>query len=301
MKKIYVEFFEFDGNNLERIFRLLLLQEKCLTYHEEMLAKFASEIGARETTNFYMHIYDITSVPLVFLLNDEITASLKDRGTLPQLIDKIKEKIIDGEPLRRSLHGLEDIFRWQADHLIGSSFLDFIVNVYSAFEQWLSKVYEFIAEKDIVSERRRRLEALVLDYCAIQKDDDRESVNKKKELLTKMMERCQPNIQGSNKIDLVIKKIKGIEYCRDIEADARLISFFRTKRNTVHNGGYNYHGREKKFEIEGEILYIKSDSACYDTNWCATIRLCFELVEIYHSMIKALEKSCFVELDMCFL
>lgn len=279
---------KYDVNNSKRIYNLLVLKGKCLRYSNEHVALTCSIIDLPayfKATNFFSGISDAIDNLLFFFLNDEVSASLDNRGPLGDIMtyaldNHAKEQ--DASSLRLAIPDTQELFRDRTDFMIGSNFLDFTVSSFSVFEKWVSNLYVEIRDrKPSKNKKSKELEKLINRY--------NESDNSERQtIIKKIMDSCSSYVSSSEKIEFSISMLTN-DYERDVKRDRDIIRLYRSQRNTIHNLGVHNHKSIEPISIQGIELGLKEGLPSFTEDFNSDIYICDELVEIYRAMIRDLK------------
>lgn len=254
----------FDENNVGRIKALMKIKGHALAW----------DIGI--TNTFFSHFSNVVDVPLLYIMNDELSDFLNNRGPIEKLLEECRA--CEDDEVTASVDDMKDLFINRADFLIGSLLLDFYVNAFSTFEKWMCSAYDFIkAQYPSSDSRRKKLIKYIEKYVAVKDDEDA-----KNDLLLKIMNKCSSYISSMDKIKYVIKKID--EKCDDYrsrEQDIELIEFLSRVRNTVHTGGYNLTENSYSIIYSGEKYTLNSGEVFISNDHSKSILLWNRIIEIY--------------------
>jgi len=276
--QMYEQITSFDKNNKERIYNLLVLKGEALLKGNTLRLKQGIKDG-EECSNFFTAISDQIDIIIIYFINDEISASLHERGPLIKLLDELiieHSKNEDLEKLKISKNDLPNLFSNKTDFVIGSSFLDFKVNTFSAFELYVSDIYEELILKNPRSNKKeQKLIKLIEKYAKAECDD-------KKSSLLKQIKNISFYISSSEKIDYVLSRCKGMEV--QINEIREFVSFYRNQRNTVHNLGINK-GKSQSVTVDGIEINMEKNKPSYTSSHNSAIFACRKLMNIYEKML----------------
>lgn len=279
---------KYDVNNSKRIYNLLVLKGKCLKYSNEHTALACSVIDLPEffsSTNFFSSMSDSIDISLFFFLNDEVSASLDNRGPLGDIMACALEehgKEQDASSLRLAVSDTQELFRDRTDFMIGSSFLDFTVSSFSVFEKWVCNLYGEVRErKPTKNKKLKELDKLISRY-------NETDVSERSVIAQKIMDSCSSYISSSEKIEFSMSMLTD-GYERDAKRDRDIINLYRSKRNTIHNLGVHAHKSIGPINIQGIELGLKEGMPSFTKDFNSSIYMCDELVEIYRAMIRDLK------------
>ena len=279
---------KYDINNSKRIYNLIVLKGKCLKYSNEhtqlIISKFETPPIFKET-NFFIGISDVIDNLLFFFLNDEVSASLENRGPLGDIIACSIEdhgNINDAAALTLAIPDIQDLFSNRTDFMIGSNFLDFTVSSYSVFEKWISDIYEELRErKPSKNKKANELRRLISQY---NKSDELE----KEIVIKKIMDNCSSYVSGSEKIEFSMSMLTN-SYERDIKRDREIIRLYRSQRNTIHNLGIHTKQSIAPININGIDISLNEGHPFTPNDFNSNIYICDELIEIYRAIINNLK------------
>lgn len=285
----------FDKNQKDRIKNILLLNGFCEINHEILIENYDLDKG--EIISFFSSIVDIANLVLTWEINDEITASLYNRGPINELIgeivhdlnqdlDKIKNVgLLNGcliavsNMREKTFHGL------YTDALKGSLFLDFIVSTYSAFEYWMCKIYDDLFDvEEILNSRKKKIVKRFLGNSI--------NINEcqKKELADQIVKEYCSHIPSRIKIDKVIlearkKQKKDPDLIEITNRDLELVTFYGCLRNSIHNLGVH----SKTIDISFYDVKIEKGKASYFSDHSDNVRLCNDLCKLYCKILNNLD------------
>jgi hypothetical protein len=284
---------KYDMNNGKRIYNLMVLKGKCLKYSHELMLESCSRFDFPSEflgSNFFIAMSDAIDNLLFFFLNDEVSASLENRGPLGDILDcSINEHraVGDFEYILYSYKDIQELFNNRTDFIIGSYFLDFTVSSFSVFEKWVCKAYEEVRKrKPSKSGKVKNLKKLLNQYNNTNESQESE----REEILQKIMNSCSTYVSSAEKIDFVISMLSE-HYSRCKVRDREIIKMYRSKRNTIHNLGIHDHESLEPINIRGIDIMLLQGNPSYTEDYNSNIYICDELVEIYKAMIDNLELS----------
>ncbi|MDH1379648.1 hypothetical protein N5J07_09325 [Comamonas aquatica] len=266
---------DYDKNSKNRIYNLLVLKGESLIKANSL----AISQGIKEEgySNFYSVISDQIDLLLSYYINDEITASLRDRGGLEGLIEEAINDYYEEEHYKRiefAKGDLKNLFKWKTDFLVSSSLLDFKVSTYSAFEFYVEKLYEKLI---LIHPRSNKEEVLI----SLIKNHPPNSSDEKIHDLVNKIKKISFYVSGSEKINYVISKSK---LSKEEKKEAReFVSFYGSQRNTIHNLGI-HKGESKSMTVEGIDITLNEGHACFTDNHNSTFFACRKLMDIYEKI-----------------
>lgn len=280
----------FDRNSLDRIYNLLAVKGNCHKYHDELI-NLVSKDGRFDATapcaTFYSAMSDVIDIFIVSFLNEEVSASREDREPLRDIIENIKHmyKTTDNEfYLALAIRDCVDLFSNRIDFYISSSFIDFSVNTYSAFESWVCNLYSNLKqergpsgrkEKEVERIIRRNIESNQVESAAIEKT------------AKEITERLLSYLPSAAQIDFIMSSIE-TKYGRNFKHDKKAIDFCRAMRNSIHNLGI-HRGKSSQHEgKEGTSILLSNEQPVYSEKYVENIKLCDNLLDIYGAIISAI-------------
>jgi hypothetical protein len=272
---MYEQTFDFDKNNKNLIYNLMVLKGEALIKGHFLAMKQGITAGD-EYSNFFTAIANQIDTLLIYFINDEITASLHDRGLLSKLLDELINENYKEEDYKRlefAKNDLSDLFANRTDFMIGSNFLDFKVNTFSVFECYIDKLYE---ELILVTPRSNKKEQDLVKL--IEKYNNENDPDKRLSIINKI-KNISFYVSSSEKIDIVLSK------CEDLESkDREFITYYRSQRNTVHNLGV-HKGKSQSVTVEGIEIKLEKDMPSFTSNRNSAIFACRKLMDIYESAL----------------
>lgn len=281
---------DFDKNSMDRIYNLLVLKGKCLNYNRILIssASDSHHIDAQTPlSTFFSSMSDVIDIFIINFINEEVSASRQEREPLCAIIDHIKCmcKTTDHEwYLAISTRDCIDLFSKRIDFYIGSSFVDFSVSTYSAFEFWVCKLYSDLKrEKGSSGSKVRSIKKIIEENIGMGRIESTAIEQAATEIVGKYMS----YISGSEKIDFVMSCAKQ-NYRRDIKHDSETIYFCRNMRNSIHNLGTH---EGNNITIDGGDYgkaSLSTGNPAYCENFSINISLCADIVEIYNEIISSI-------------
>lgn len=275
----------FDDNNIDRLQALASLKRRCL--HWEYMAK-----GLMLGSTFFSDLSDEIDIPLLFIMNDELTNS-NHRSGISQLIESFVSEnkyynyieISNGDNNTDLL--LEDLrkcFVSDADDLLHRVLTRFFINAFSVFEFWVCKTYESVKLANPTGSKRLiKLEKRLCIYVGLINEGKLEEAEKLKNLIFKD---TNSYISSREKIDFIISKISYTGLSDEkLKKDAiDLIHFLFPLRNTIHNIGVNKSGKDFKLEINNTVVYLENDCAPKYEHYAKFIDSFHLLIDFYSDL-----------------
>jgi HTH-type transcriptional regulator/antitoxin MqsA len=279
LDQIYEKKFDFDPNQVDRIFSLLILKDRCLRHDTSLRLHF----GCLEPAfTFFGGIAVAVDSIMVAQINDEVAACMDDRGPTKLLLQLAidKAKSFDFEVPALALDDMQSLFRGRADLMIGSCFLDFLVGTYSVFEMFIGQVYDSLRLKHPRSNgKKKRVEGLIRKYVEATTDE-------KESFLDDIIKAGGDHVSGREKIEFVMSKLPA-SYSRDLARDRELIKFYSSARNTVHNLGKSSSSTSLKISLPDGEISLPAGGRLQTSDFSNIVKLCSEIVEIYFAICTA--------------
>ena len=291
----------FNTINKDKIGALLNLKDKCYFYEMELFNQYFcinnNNWNFIYYDSFFSLVRDVTDLSLFFIINEEISNSIKRKPFEDLFSDIILNKhykneiFINGKKielfsnkLKHTYIELQDLFVWKYNEILNSQLYDFSISIFSAFENWISSLYKDLGnpnEKSLLECKKKKIEKLIQQY-------NKPTTNNKDEILAKMMKQ-NSYISFPDKLNSIFRIVDKNEYekNRDIKKDKEIITFLRVSRNTVHNSGIH----------EGENLSLESNGKKYElitgeprfSHHIDMILLYGELVDIYANILNSIK------------
>lgn len=275
---MYMKIKDFDKNNKERIYNLLVLKGEALIKANFLALNQGIKEG-EEYSNFFSTISNQIDMLVIYFINDEISASLKNRGPFPELIQDVlndHKKYEDFKKLEFAKKDLVDLFANRTDFIIGSNFLDFKVSSFSTFEYYIDKLYDELIIKYPRSNRNENNLVKLLDKYKMAEDDlDRINIIDK-------IKKISFYVSTAEKINYVFSKCA---FDNDkLNEYKDFINFYRAQRNTVHNLGI-HKGKTQSCIIDGIEKTLENGKPFYCDNFNSDISECKKLMDIYEDVL----------------
>lgn len=277
---MYEKVNSFDKNNKERIYNLLVLKGEALIKGHFLALKQGACEG-QNYSNFFTTISNQIDLLLVYFINDEISASLHERGPLSALRDELIADFYKDEDFKKLEFAKQDLFELfsaRTDFIIGSNFLDFKVNTFSTFEHYVDELYQELIQVEPRSNKKEIELVKLIEKYSSEKDEE-----KKKGMLEKI-KGVSFYVSSAEKISYVFSKCK-MEKQERSELRA-FLDYYRSQRNTVHNLGI-HKGQSKSIEVDGIEIKLDENNPSYTENHNSAIFACRKLMDIYEIMLLA--------------
>ncbi len=274
---MYEQVNKFDTNNKERIYNLLVLKGEALL-KGELLYMHQKVSNDKKYSNFFTAISDQIDTLLIYFINDEISASLYERGPFSSLIEEVKKdhySVRDFKCLEYAESDLPNLFANKTDFIIGSNFLDFKVNTFSVFEKYIDELCEkLLLSNPRSNKKEEKLIKLIESYSE-------SNSTLEKEVCLKKIKKISFYVSSAEKIEYVLSK-SGYQKLEMNKARA-FLKFYRNQRNTIHNLGV--HKGESESETVKDIeIRLDTGKPIYTKNHNSAIFSCRELMGIYERM-----------------
>lgn len=267
----------FDKNNVERIYNLLVLKGEALQKGHFLEWRKSRSAGCHYS-NFFTAMSDQIDSLLIYFINDEISASLEDRGPLVDIIIEAKRKHFISEHFKRLEYAEDDLkklFSERTDFMISSSIFDFKINTFSVFEKYVCDLYErLMCESKRSDKKEQRLVDLIGKYSESASEELKRSV-------LEDIKKISFYVSSAEKINYVLSKSKFSK--EDVKKFRIFIDFYRNHRNTIHNLGINK-GVRQSIEVEDIEIQLNENSPAYTANHNSAFFACRELMVIYEKM-----------------
>lgn len=278
-EKTYQQVAKFDRYQKDRILNLMLLKTNCIE-RDNALRNAYSFHGV--ASSFFTAIVGAADCLLFAQINEEATACLENGGPIGELLASVVEDArCSGIPLERIQFALEDmqsLFRDRGAYVHGSTYLDFIVTTYSAFEFYMAKIYDAIRLKHPSSgSKLKKLKKVIKKY--------NEAAEKDKDKILEDIAKINNYVSGREKIEFILSKLPERSQ-GDRVRDLLAVQFYSNTRNSIHNLGISGSqvnsqcslGERKLAHNVGEPLFTEDRSDI--------VRLCQELVNIYAYVVE---------------
>ncbi|MCG9625499.1 hypothetical protein L1D34_11670 [Vibrio mediterranei] len=219
--------------------------------------------------------------PLVqYFLNDEITASLHERGGIRDLkLEILRDHLNSGDrdKIDLAFHDIIDMYANRTDHMIGVNILGFVIDTYSSFEKFTCEIFDKIVDiEDYEKSKELKFKTLLGKY---EKEHDQD----KRTQLVDKMKKITFYISGAEKINYVISRLEVDKLEKTKIRD--FIDFYRNQRNTVHNLGV-HHGNNMKIDVDDIEISLNSGRGGYTKDYNALIFSCNKLMSTYERLLE---------------
>ena len=275
----YIEFpFEFDLIFEERI--------QMLFDFKIMIDKTIKKLSVNNRSYFLENLEIIVTQFLYYLVKEEITQSTRNQF-LEVLCQHMATKTENRYNDIKCFLLKKDIYRLSSEEfnsLFVAFLYDFIINVWSVFENGINELCEIFDEeikKTLNNNNCKKQLKFLKRYI---KDEEIMKILEEKE--DEYIKKFPKYISLFDKINFIFKKIKE-KYSREIKKDKEVLLFYSTLRNTIHNVGINKK-ETKKIEINGKKLEIKENSPAFFENYFDVLELIKEIFLIYIEIMRCL-------------
>ncbi|MEN3979061.1 hypothetical protein [Acinetobacter sp. CWB-B33] len=310
---IYYMVNPFDKNQKDRIKNFIKLNGICI-FHHNFLSQSIGLNEGESGKSFFSALVDISNVALTWHIFDEISASLENRGPLKELIEEVKSNVFNDEnfnmdlewPYALAFKDLEyrtfDPELMYTDFINSSLFQDFIVGTYSAFEHWMTKIYDHINNvSSVIDSRKMKVTKIISNKKNKIKDEEEKAVIERwleevqDQISDEIIKKFGNYVSASEKIDKVLSTARnkfkdkfqnnkdGIDQIEQTDID--LVKFYAAQRNSIHNLGKH----SKSLNISFYGVKINADEPSYFENKSDHINLCLDLAMIFIKVITILE------------
>ncbi|UBM25248.1 hypothetical protein K8374_23315 [Pseudomonas sp. p1(2021b)] len=298
--RVLMGFFDENHKKIISAFMALknkaVLLEKCTLRGDYTINK--NDLPFIRVRNYYTNLKDVCDLPIVFMINEELS-NMAARHYCPDLLLEIHDEKhltpfvqINGKPARLSdddfLSSVSDVRKLLSERINGmvsSLMLDFTVSAFSCFENWISKLYSGYAKK-LEAEYEESRRAKIVELLARHGEADSEDAKTK--CLEKILSVRSGYRSFPDKVNALFKMVDKKAYVRDINHDKEVIDFLGACRNTVHNSGV-YRGKPREVTCNGVTYALQTNKAWYNQSYPQAIALLGELTEIYSALIKSLD------------
>ncbi|WP_152986400.1 hypothetical protein [Aeromonas allosaccharophila] len=278
----------YDKNNSKRIYNLFVLKGKCLDYSEKHIESVCQSRDLPcifNRSDFFGDMSCAIDDLLLYFLNDEVSASLENRGPLGDIINQalnIHKKPEDAKLIELAFHDVQNLFMNRTDFMIGSYFLSFTVNSFSVFEKWVCNLYgEIKGRTPPTNKKENELIKLIQKYNSAKESE-------KENILNAIMKNCSSFVSSSEMIEFCLSRLTSA-YDRNKENDMSLVRLYRDKRNTIHNLGIHKKKSVSPINIKGINIELNEGMPSFTEDFNSNIYMCEELVEIYAAMLRDLK------------
>lgn len=278
---MYPQVNKFDKNNKEIIYNLLVLKGEALL-KGRILAAHQNISNGEEYGNFFTATSDQIDTLLVYFINDEISASLPERGPLRVLIEETTSDHYRDEHFKRLEYAKSDLpnlFANKTDFIIGSNLLDFKVNTFSVFEKYVEELYDkLLLSNPRSNKKEKKLIELIDKYSKGGNEEERASVLDKIKAISFY-------VSSAEKIEYVLSK-SGIQK-EQVDEARSFLKFYRSERNTIHNLGV-HRGERQSVTVSKIEIILDKDKPGYTENYNSAIFSCRKLMDTYEKMHTAI-------------
>ena len=274
---MYPQVNKFDTNNKERIYNLLVLKGEALL--KGQLLAMRQKIGnGEEYSNFFTAISDQIDILLIYFINDEISASLHERGPLSALIEEVTNDHYSDKDFKRLQYAkfdLPNLFANKTDFIIGSNLFDFIVNTFSAFETYVEKLYDkLLLGNPRSNKKEKKLIKLISKYSESSSEEEKASI-------LDNIKAISFYVSSAEKIEYVLSKSD--IHKEKIDETRSFLKFYRIQRNAIHNMGI-HRGERQSVTVRDIEIVLDKNKPSYTENYNSAIFSCHTLMDIYEEM-----------------
>jgi len=278
--RAYQQAREFGSIEKDRILNLMILKSRCLRQDDALRMELEFQGMAM---SFFGAIVGAVDCLMFSLINDEANDCLEDRGPVKDLLASIVHDAAASEfgpgQIQAAVDDMAALFRERTNFVVGSAYLDFVVSTFSAFEMFMSKVYEPLRARTPRSDGRlTRLEKMIAEYNAA-------SDEKKKSVLSRMSKEVPSDyVSGREKIEFVLsKQPKDWDRSKSLNT----VAFYANSRNSIHSLGRSKGGKDFRYDAGGLDLIHGAGAGLSTNDRSDIVRLCGELVDIYRDVVAA--------------
>lgn len=292
----------FDCNYKKIIAAFMALKNKAILLERHTLRGNyqinKNQLPFIEVRNYYANLRDVCDLPIVFIMNEEVSNQAA-RHLCPELLAEmlyerhLTQRVqVDGKPaalecedFEASLSDIRALLCDRINGMVGSLMLDFTVSAFSCFEHWITKLYDGYPEKlEAEYERRRRAKIAKL----LEQHRDAESDEDRSTCLNEILDVRGPFRSFPDKINALYKMVDKQKYGRDINHDKEIIRFLGACRNSVHNSGI-HRNKPTQITCNGITYLLETDRCWYNSSYPQSIALLGELTDIYSHLVRSLD------------
>lgn len=274
---MYSKVNSFDTNNKRIIYNLLVLKGEALL-KGQFLARHKNLNEGDGYSNFFTAISAQVDPLLIYFINDEISASLHERGPLRGLIKEVKnDHFIDEhfKYLQYAESDLQLVFSERTNFIIGSNILGFKVDTYSVFEKYIGNLYDNVLLSHPRSNKNElKLIKLIEKYSNCSSNEEKASTLEK-------IKKISFYVSSAEKIEYVLSH-SALQNEKEDEI-RKFLNFYRSQRNTIHNLGV-HSGEEQSITVRGIEIKLDKDMPGYTEDHNSAIFACHELMDIYETI-----------------
>lgn len=276
--RTYRQVQQFDRNQKDRILNLMQLKTKCLVLDNALRFSFSFH---GQASSFFTAISGAVDCLLFAQINEEATACLENGGPIGELLASVLSEAHDRKvPLQSiqvAMQDMESLFHDRGDFVLGSTYLDFIVSTYSAFEMYMAKVYNQLRLIHPSSGHRLKLlKKLITKYNKTPEEN--------KDQILGCIAKVSDFVSGREKIEFVLSK-QPKENQRDRTKDLATVRFYSNTRNSIHELGVSTSREDFLHSLEDRKLTHNKGNALFTEDRSDIVRLCGELVDIYADVV----------------
>ena len=276
--RTYRQVQQFDCNQKDRILNLMQLKTKCLVLDNALRFSFSFHNPA---SSFFTAISGAVDCLLCAQINEEATACLENGGPIGELLASVLSEAHDRkvplQSIQLAVQDMESLFHDRGDFVLGSTYLDFIVSTYSAFEMYMAKLYAQLRLIHPSSGRRLKLlKNLIAKYNKASEED--------KDQILGCIAKVSDFVSGREKIEFVLSK-QPKESQRDRTKDLAIVRFYSNTRNSIHQLGVSTSQDDFLQSVEDRKLTHNKGTPLFTEDRSDIVRLCGELVDIYADVV----------------
>ncbi|KHL70974.1 hypothetical protein SF06_03840 [Pseudomonas flexibilis] len=292
----------FDENHKKIIAAFMALKNKAILLEKHTLRGIyqinKNRLPFIELRNYYANLRDVCDLPIVFMMNEELSNTAARHLCGELLVEMLEERHltpgvqVDGKPValvhedfEATLSDIRALFSDRINGMVGSLMLDFTVSAFSCFEHWITKLYDGYAEKlEAAYEQGRRDKVVKL----LERYGEAKSDEERSKRLNGILNVRGPYRSFPDKINALYKMVDKQRYGRDINHDKDIIRFLGACRNTVHNSGLHLKD-PLQITCNGITYFLEAHRPWYSASYPQSIALLGELADIYSHLIRSLD------------
>lgn len=291
---------KFDTNQCNLLRGFFSLKEKCFFWEKNFLGEGFYTTNQNKYNfifyhSFYSSFRDVIDLQIFFLANEELS-NITGRCGFDELWNQVFEDDVEKYYLNESHYiDMKDLFIWRYNPILGSLMLDFLVSAFSAFENWISRLFDKICDKQreiMNNSRKEKVEKFIKDTFKNKKDDDTHLSNEEMDTLISKINsipKCD-YFSFPDKLECIYKVIDKENYKRNWNEDKNLVNFLAARRNTVHNQGI-HKSKNKELRFKDKIYTLEQGKPYKVEKYTDDLSLISELIDIYTELLRSVPED----------
>lgn len=293
---------KFDINQCNLLREFLKLKEKCFFWERNFLGEGFYNTNQNKYNfifyhSFYSSFCDVIDLQIFFLVNEELSNITGRCG-----FDELWNQVFEGNVEKYKYHlsgshyvDMKDLFIWRYNSILGSLMLDFLVSAFSAFENWISKLFDEICDeqrKIMNNSRKEKIKKYIkVNYENKKSDFTQLSNDEMEDLISKInsIPKCD-YFSFPDKLECIYKVIDKENYKRNWNEDKNLVIFLAARRNTVHNQGIHT-SKNKELRFKDRVYTLEQGKPYKVDKYTEDLSLIGELIDIYTELLKNIHKD----------